>query len=162
MRHEGSDQVGRWPWGVWLALVGVSAGTVASFAAVGWVFLSADLYRGTDAAGPPKRAEDQVVIEAEETPVPEPGPGGSEPTTQALSAPVPEAAPVGNQAEPIPERAGEVPAEDPRLVPVEDDPECELREERPWLELESDLSDRDAMPELIIEHEAPWLPRPKE
>ncbi|WP_026931516.1 hypothetical protein [Glycomyces tenuis] len=139
MRRRGSDQVGRWPWEVWLALVGASAGTVASFAAVGWVFLHAV---GADGdAEALAWDQDRVVIEAEETTGGEPeepsASEGAEPSAETLSAPEPEAATVEETppAEPEPERSAE---EEPRLVPVEPEPSPEgPREERELVPVES-------------------------
>ena len=145
MRYEGSDQVGRWPWGVWLALVGVSAGTVASFAAVGWAFLSAaGAYdAGTDSAAPPGWVQDDVVIEAEPTPEPGAVATGPEPTTEASSVPEPEVEPAEPETRepvlaPVPERAPAEPDEPedptesesdpPKLVPIEEEDACELTE----------------------------------
>lgn len=128
MRRKGSDQVGRWPWGVWFALVGVSAGTVASFAAVGWAFLYAvGPAAGEGDSDPLAWDRDRVVIEAEETaggPEDPSGSGGAEPSAGELSAPEPEAATAEETPTPGPEP--ERPAEsDPRLVPVEPEPPTE-------------------------------------
>ncbi|HLU28492.1 MAG TPA: hypothetical protein VKZ65_08645 [Glycomyces sp.] len=124
MRRRGSDQGGRWPWEVWFALVGVSAGTVASFAGVGWAFLhAAGLVEETGEAAPLAWDRDEVVIEAEEAP--EGGPiaeDTAEPSTTVRWEPEPEAALVGEEAtpaEPALERTPEADAVAPQLVPVE-------------------------------------------
>ncbi len=126
MRRKGSDQVGRWPWGVWLALVGVSAGTVASFAAVGWAFMhAAGLVEESGAAHPLAWDRDGVVIEAERTTEGGQEAEDAEPTAGALSAPEPEAATVTAEeerqpsAEPRPERPAEA---SPQLMPTEPPP----------------------------------------
>ncbi|WP_026923328.1 hypothetical protein [Glycomyces arizonensis] len=144
MRRRGSDQVGRWPWGVWLALVGVSAGTVASFAAVGWAFLYATgPSEGSGDAEPLAWDQDRVVIEPEETPGDTSAPGGAEPTAEALSAPEPEAATVPVESapdEPEPEHVAEAAEVDPRLVPVEPEPPVEeAGEERMLVPIEPSL-----------------------
>ncbi|HEU5128638.1 MAG TPA: hypothetical protein VFU12_11670 [Glycomyces sp.] len=145
MRRRGSDQVGRWPWGVWLALVGVSAGTVASFAGVGWAFLhAAGIAEDAGEAAPLAWDQDEVVIEAEEPPDGDRGSEsgsaaeGTEPSTKVLWEPEPEAAtpeeptaPSGPVLEPTPETAEEA----PQLVPVEPDA-AEPEEERALVPIE--------------------------
>ncbi len=138
MRRRGSDQVGRWPWGVWLALVGVSAGTVASFAGVGWAFLhAAGITEDTGEAAPIAWDQDEVVIEAEEDPdgdrESESGPAteGTEPSTTVLWEPEPEAATAAEETapdEPVLERTPEAAEAAPQLVPVE--PEAAERGDR--------------------------------
>ncbi|GAB3647618.1 hypothetical protein [Glycomyces tarimensis] len=183
MRQKGSDQVGRWPWGVWFALVGVSTGTVASFAAVGWAFLSATgLHGGVDTAAPPDRGQGEIVIEAELTADPESSPEGTEPTTEAESVPVPqlervrveaetEAAPEPepeprpHPVEPEPELATE--SEDPKLVPAEEDWNCDRPQLRPSDDGEEDSDEDDERSDTgaplnpIVEQEPGSSPRPK-
>ncbi|MCD0443515.1 hypothetical protein LO763_07725 [Glycomyces sp. A-F 0318] len=140
MHGTGGDQGGHWPAGVWFALVGVSAGTVTSFALIGWTF-TRSLYGGVEAAEPLEFESGTVVIEAEEDPAEESGedpgaegtgePGG--PAEVDSSPAEPQAEPRGD-AEPEPaEEAPEEPAApveqgeaedgggDPELVPVEED-----------------------------------------
>lgn len=122
MRRKGSDQVGRWPWGVWLALVGVSAGTVASFAAVGWAFMhTVGLVEESGDARPFAWDRDGVVIEAEKTTEDDREAEDAEPTSEAPSAPEPEAATATVEERPSaePERPAEAP---PLLMPTEPPP----------------------------------------
>lgn len=137
MRGRGNDQGGRWPVGIWFAMVGVSAGTVASFSLIGWTF-ARDLYGGGDGAEPLGYEPQTVVIEAEETPEPigvaggdddpaepaEPGPepqiavSPAEPRAERLQDDDIEAASVHD--EPVLEESAP-----PQLVPVdEDDGDC--------------------------------------
>lgn len=164
MRRRGSDQVGRWPWGVWLALVGVSAGTVASFAGVGWAFLhAAGITEDTGEAAPIAWDQDEVVIEAEEDPdgdrESESGPAteGTEPSTTVLWEPEPEAATAAEETapdEPVLERTPEAAEAAPQLVPVE--PEAaEPEEERALVPIEppgrdADGKDEDPSPALLL------------
>ncbi|SDE47158.1 hypothetical protein SAMN05216270_12334 [Glycomyces harbinensis] len=128
--------------GIWFALVGMSAGTVASFALVGWTF-TRGLYGGVETAQPYEFESGTVVIEEEPSAeanagegAEEPGPGGiAEPGSASEVDP----SPADPQAEPRPdadqehpdEESGEpeAPAEqdevqDPELVPVEESSEC--------------------------------------
>lgn len=149
MRGRGSDLGGRWPVGLWLALVGMSAGTVASFGMVGWTF-AMGLY-GEEEAGPPLAFDSEsVVIEAEEPPGDD-GPegdgsdGGSSGTgvdLGDLELPVDPGGETANEPEPVEPQVSLVPvetedarveerapveesapieeAEPPKLVPVEE------------------------------------------
>ncbi|WP_112136900.1 hypothetical protein [Glycomyces dulcitolivorans] len=138
MRGRGSDQGGRWPVGIWFALVGVSAGTVASFAMIGWTF-TRGLYTGGDGAEPVEIESGTVVIEGEEPPA-DPGGiegiAGGDPVPDGLAEPGagidPE--PAEPQAGPLPEpedapgppvEESEEEREPPQLVPVDEDkPPC--------------------------------------
>ncbi|RRR96020.1 hypothetical protein [Glycomyces terrestris] len=143
MRGRGSDLGGRWPVGIWFALVGVSAGTVASFAMLGWTF-TRGLYTGGEADEPVQIDSGTVIIEGEEPPA-EPGDveglAGGDPLPEGLAEPGagvdPE--PAEPQAEPLPEPADEPgppvesdpveeggeQSEPPKLVPVEEEPPCD-------------------------------------
>lgn len=188
MRVEGSDQGGRWPVGLWFALVGMSAGTVASFAAVGWTFTSG-LYDDEPAVAlPPNVEPGTVVIEADESAATSgedpPGPVPTGPETEPIAGPgtvEPRSEPVREDpvlepvAPPPPaereEERGEEHAEvedPPRLVPIEESgPECG---ETPGEDLvpvppaEDGVPDEDEMPapppedEVPDEDETPALP----
>ncbi|MEV3937807.1 hypothetical protein AB0K52_17725 [Glycomyces sp. NPDC049804] len=132
MRGKGSDQGGHWPVGIWFAMVGVSAGTVAAFSLIGWTFAK-DLYGGGDGIEPLDYEPQTVVIEAE-TPDPvgvaggDGGPLGPGPEPRIAISPAAEP-----QAERIGEAddAGGAPREPddgrvpesapPQLVPVEEE-----------------------------------------
>ncbi|WP_205324384.1 hypothetical protein [Glycomyces sp. YM15] len=120
MSGRGSDQGGRWPVGIWFAMVGVSAGTVASFSLIGWTF-ARNLYGGDDGTEPLHYEPQTVVIEAEKTPDPAGVAGGDEePADPAGPGPEPQIA--VSPAEPQAERIVEADAADePRLEP-EDEP----------------------------------------
>jgi hypothetical protein len=136
VRGRGSDQGGRWPVGIWFAMVGVSAGTVASFSLIGWTF-ARDLYGGGDGTEPLHYEPQTVVIEADETPEPVGVAGGDDgPAGPAEPGPEPQIAvsPAEPQAERIVEaddtedrryepEADPLPEESapPQLVPVEED-----------------------------------------
>lgn len=143
MRGRGSDQGERWPVGIWFAMVGVSAGTVASFSLIGWTF-ARDLYGGGEGTVPLDYEPQTVVIEADATPGPVGVPGGDGPAGP-LADPSPGAEPqIGvSAAEPRAERLEDAeigaaqPPEGPRderapeesappqLVPIgEDDGDC--------------------------------------
>lgn len=145
MSGTGNEQGGHWPVGIWFAMVGVSAGTVASFALIGWTFA-----RGLDdgdGAEPLEYGSETVVIEAEETPDPEGIAGGDdgqeglvEPGAEpriAASAAEPQAGPIaesGDGARPAAdEPRGDEPApggsEPPQLVPIEEGDGCGREEE---------------------------------
>jgi hypothetical protein len=148
VRGKGSDQGTRWPVGIWFALVGVSAGTVASFAMVGWTF-TRGLYTGGDAVEPVEIESGTVVIEGEEPaltpgeiegiaggdPVPdglaEPGAGidpePAEPRAEPLSGGDPEDDP-GPPVEEAGESGGGGQSEPPRLVPVGEGDPCSPEE----------------------------------
>jgi hypothetical protein len=176
VRGRGSDQGGRWPVGLWFALVGMSAGSVTSFALIGWTF-TRSLYGGGDAAEPLAFESGTVVIEAEE-PVEEAGldepapPGGNS---------EPDPAPAEPQAEPVaddgpgrssgePEAAAEpeepeepdAPVEhgevvDPELVPVEEDDRwCPPDEEAFDWDHDLDWDQWDGAWDGV-EGEGPWL-----
>lgn len=147
MRGRGSDQGGRWPVGIWFALVGVSAGTVASFAMVGWTF-TRGLYTGEDATAPVEIDSGTVVIEGEEPPATPgiEGIAGGDPVPDGLAEPgagidpepaEPRAEPLpggDREAEPGPpveesgEHEGDSESEPPRLVPVGEDGPCSPEE----------------------------------
>jgi len=137
---RGSDQGGRWPVGIWFALVGISAGTVASFAMVGWTF-TRGLYTGADGVEPVEIESGTVIIEGDEppaTPGEIEGIAGAEPVPGGLAEPGEGVEPVAAepQAElvqqhdrepeeapgPPVEEGGEEASEPPRLVPVDEDP----------------------------------------
>ncbi|GAB3996237.1 hypothetical protein GCM10029992_15720 [Glycomyces albus] len=124
--------------GVWFALVGVSAGTVASFALVGWAFVSASEPDGaTGVAGAPDWAEETVVLEATPEPASVPRPDASAdrprvagPATEQDPGPVPEASPepeAESEAGRPEESSGS--EEEPRLVPLPPVPPLEERQE---------------------------------
>ncbi len=142
MRSRGSDQGGHWPVGIWFALVGVSAGTVASFAMVGWTF-TRGLYTGEDAAEPVEIEPGTIVIEGEEPPaspgeiegiaggdpapdgLAEPGAGIDPEPAQPRAEPLPGAGPDAGPGAPVEESGEEDPgSEPPRLVPVGEDDPC--------------------------------------
>ena len=178
MGRSSSDRAGRWPWGVWFALVGVSAGTVASFALVGWTFVSLAGQGADEAAEAPVWAGESVVLEAAPEPgsAPAPGPSDdhplvSEPEAGLIPGPEPEPEP-----EPTPQTEDGPPVEsgttgqDPRLVPL---PPPEPEASEGWedrrecgLEIEATPepipSDTPSTPTLELEHEFNSLPRPKE
>lgn len=151
MRGNGSDQGGRWSVGLWLALVGVSAGTVASFSLIGWTF-TRDLYDGGRGTEPLEFHSETVIIEAEETPE---GVAGGDGELEGLVEPDSEPNVAASPAEPRAELvqdgaedASEPPADEPtdarpeseeteppQLVPVgEDDGECDRDEGALWPE----------------------------
>lgn len=132
MSGTGNDQGGHWPVGIWFALVGVSAGTVASFALIGWTFARG--LDGGDGAEPLEYDAETVVIEAEETPDPEGIAGGDdgqeglvEPGAEpriAASAAEPQAGPIaesGDDAGPAADAPRGDEPEPPQLVPIEED-----------------------------------------
>ncbi|MFG3338496.1 hypothetical protein [Glycomyces sp. NPDC048151] len=118
MRGRGSDQGGRWPVGIWFAMVGVSAGTVASFSLIGWTFAK-DLYGGGDGAEPLDYDPQTVVIEADETPDPAGVAGGDDSPVgpSGPSGPGPEPRIAVSAAEPQAERIVE--ADDAEAPPHE-------------------------------------------
>jgi len=130
MRGRGSDQGGRWPVGIWFALVGMSAGTVASFALVGWTF-ARSLDGGVDSAPPMEFESGTVIIEAEEPP--EGAAGGDEAGLEGRvdpgSGPVIDPSPPVPQTERLPEAdpqepsdsRGQAETEEPQLIPVGDE-----------------------------------------
>ncbi|MDA1362779.1 hypothetical protein O1R50_24385 [Glycomyces luteolus] len=120
MSGRGNDQEGRWPVGIWFAMVGVSAGTVASFSLIGWTF-ARDLYGGEDGTEPLHYEPQTVVIEAEETPGPEGIAGGDEGPAGGPADPGPEPQIAVSPAEPQAERIAEAGGADPRLE-LEDEP----------------------------------------
>ncbi|MEU5154501.1 hypothetical protein [Glycomyces sp. NPDC021274] len=121
MRGRGNDQGGRWPVGIWFAMVGVSAGTVASFSLIGWTF-ARDLYGGGDGAEPLDYEPQTVVIEADELPDPAGGAGGDGPVGPADPDPGAEPQIGISAAEPRAERLqdAEVEAFEPPEVPQDD------------------------------------------
>jgi hypothetical protein len=150
VRGRGSDQGGRWPVGIWFAMVGVSAGTVASFSLIGWTF-ARDLYGGGDGTVPLDYEPQTVVIEADETPDPigvaggddgpvdpaGPGPGAepqigisaAEPRAERLQDAEVEAALPPEEPRDEPAREESAP---PQLVPVgEDEEDCGREESDP-------------------------------
>lgn len=146
MRGRGSDQGGHWPVGIWFAMVGVSAGTVASFSLIGWTFAK-DLYGGGDGTEPLGYDPQTVVIEADETPVGVTGgdegplgPAGPEHEPQiAVSPAEPQAERIveADEADDLPEldpreEAATETSTPPQLVPVEDeDDDCGREEAAP-------------------------------
>lgn len=148
MRGKGNDQGGHWPVGIWFAMVGVSAGTVASFALIGWTFARG--LDGGDGAEPLDYDSETVVIEAEETPDSEGIAGGDDDGQEGLVEPGAEPQIAASAAEPqagriaesgddarhhADEPRGDEPApegsEPPQLVPVdedEDDGDCDREE----------------------------------
>nr|BFF23008.1 hypothetical protein GCM10025732_09730 [Glycomyces mayteni] len=75
--------------GIWFALVGISAGTVASFAMVGWTF-TRGLYTGADGVEPVEIESGTVIIEGDEppaTPGEIEGIAGAEPVPGGLAEP---------------------------------------------------------------------------
>lgn len=133
MRGKGSDQGGHWPVGIWFAMVGVSAGTVAAFSLIGWTFAKG-LYGGGDGAEPLDYDPQTVVIEAE-TPDPagvaggDDGPPGLGPEPRIAISPaaepqaerIAEADDAGGGAPREPDD-GRVPeSAPPQLVPVEEE-----------------------------------------
>jgi hypothetical protein len=141
VRGRGSDQGGRWPVGLWFALVGVSGGTVASFALLGWAF-TRGLYTGGSSAEPVEFQAGPVVIEAEEPAADPDAEGtGQDGLAEPGSAAEVDPSPADPRAEPMPDTAVERPVEesaapsapeapaeqgqagpgDPELVPVEED-----------------------------------------
>jgi hypothetical protein len=167
VRGKGTDQGGRWSVGIWFALVGVSAGTVASFSLIGWTFTQG-LYDGDGGAEPLEFHSETVVIEAGETPAPEGVAGGdeldgliepgSEPDAAASPA-EPRAERVQEDAEDAPEAPAETPGdarpeeqqheveetEPPQLVPVDED------------EHDGDCEDEFRWPETLHALEVPIL-----
>ncbi|MFC3492807.1 hypothetical protein [Glycomyces rhizosphaerae] len=137
MSDTGNDQGGHWPVGIWFAMVGVSAGTVASYALIGWTFA-----RGLDAgdgAEPLEYGSETVIIEAEESPDPE-GVAGGDDGQEGLVEPGAEPRVAASAAEPqagliaesgddasrlADEPSGDEPAPEgskpPQLVPIEED-----------------------------------------
>jgi hypothetical protein len=134
VRGRRNDQGGRWPLGIWFALVGMSAGTVASFSLIGWTFT-----RGLDNGGgaqPLEYESETVILEAEPTTGPEGAAGGAVPEGLFEPGAVPEfaASPAEPRAERMPEADdGNAPAhaprehepesaepEPPQLVPVDE------------------------------------------
>lgn len=163
----GSDRAGRWPWGVWFALVGVSAGTVASFASVGWAFLwAADLGDETDGVEPVRWDRESVVIEAapetEATTTPE----DEAPATEPPAVSAPEVSVTETESERTLERAdAEEEAETPLpvLVPIEERDECESDQARPDRSRgKDDRSDKDSKPTPVLERLIEIVPRSKE
>lgn len=148
MSGTGNDQGGHWPVGLWFAMVGVSAGTVASFALIGWTFT-----RGLDGGAGPEPLEydpETVIIEAEETPGPE-GIAGGDDGQEGLLEPGAEPQIAAGPAEPqagrisegdgdagplAGEPRGDEPApegsEPPQLVPIEEDDNVCGREEEAY------------------------------
>ncbi|WP_199042340.1 hypothetical protein [Glycomyces salinus] len=176
------DRASRWPWGVWFALVGVSAGTVASFALVGWVFVSASgPGEATGAAGATGWAEETVVLEAtpEAWSVPRPEPSADRPQMTGPAAELDPGPARESSPEPDPEPEAEAvrPEEsdgsedDPRLVPLPPVPSLEERQEcerpdRPDGPASPDIpepspSDTYSSPVPSLEHEDGTSPRPK-
>ncbi|THV27032.1 hypothetical protein [Glycomyces paridis] len=139
MRGRRGDQGGRWPVGLWLALVGVSAGTVASFGLVGWTFATG-LYEIEDAGEPVAIDSGTVVFEAQEPP-PAPAAGEDldlEPPAGTGTEPADEPSPIEpqvnevpeTQADPVEERAPIEETAPPKLVPVDEhEPECDRSED---------------------------------
>jgi hypothetical protein len=146
VRGKGSDQGERWSFGIWFALVGVSAGTVASFSLIGWTFTQG-LYDGGNGTEPLEFESETVILEAES---PE-GEGiageleglvepGTEPDVAASPA-EPRAGRVSEAVEILPDTPAETtPPEEhheveeagpPHLVPVDegDDGGCDPDEE---------------------------------
>ena len=124
MRGKRNDQGGRWPLGIWFALVGMSAGTVASFSLIGWTF-TRGLYVG-GGAEPLEYESETVILEAEVTTGPEGIAGGDAPEGLIEPGAVPEfaASPAEPRAERMPEAdGGGAPAHDPR----DGEPESERR-----------------------------------
>ncbi|THV41574.1 hypothetical protein [Glycomyces buryatensis] len=174
MRRTRSDQGGRWPWGIWLALVGVSAGTVGSFAVVGWAFTSAaGLYDGSGGGAPLEWESETIVIEAEEAPPGGPSDGESpgaagdsraEPGPEP-SAAEPQVAPAPGRTETEPELRPEsdpesdsvTDAEPPQLIPIESGHgrDCESSAPGHSPGGEESLPDwaQDNLPELIPDFE---------
>lgn len=159
MRGKGSDQGGRWSFGIWFALVGVSAGTVASFSLIGWTFTQG-LYDGGNGTEPLEFESETVILEAE-TPEDEGLAGGDEleglvePGTEpqvAASPAEPRTGRVSEAVEELPEPPAETtPPEEhhevdetgpPQLIPVDEgDGGCDEAEDPddglgqgPWLE----------------------------
>jgi hypothetical protein len=134
-------------------LVGVSAGTVASFSLIGWTF-TRGLYDGGNGTVPLEFHPETVIIEAEETPE---GAAGGDDELEGLVEPGTEPNVAASPAEPraervqdgdvdVPEAPVEVPTEEraeeraeesgpPQLVPVDEgeDP-CDLDEAPVWPE----------------------------
>ncbi|WP_100445087.1 hypothetical protein [Glycomyces xiaoerkulensis] len=181
MGRIGGNRTGGWPLGAWFALVGVSAGTVAMFAAVAWAFTDATgLYEGSEAAGPPGWAvEDPMVIDAESAPSPTPdsptgrapGGGAGEPRVEPLggerTGEPPESDPAtghGPSEEPAAPTAPteEASSSSPADGPVEEEPhpvppehgKCEpTGQPLPSAPAEpTDGSNKDSDPKLILEH----------
>ncbi|HEX2143477.1 MAG TPA: hypothetical protein VHG10_03115 [Glycomyces sp.] len=118
MRGTGSDQGGHWPVGLWLALVGMSAGTVASFSLIGWTF-TRGLYVDAPSREPLGYESETVILEAEETPEPAGGAGsdGLEGLAEPGKGPEIAASPAEPRAERVPESVEhdhEASAEEPR------------------------------------------------
>jgi hypothetical protein len=163
VRGKGSDQGGRWSVGIWFALVGVSAGTVASFSLIGWTFTQG-LYDGGNGTEPLEFESETVILEAE-TPEGEGIAGGDElegliePGTEpemAASPAEPRTGRVSEAVEDVPDTpAPTTPPEEqheveetgpPQLIPVDEgddgcdegdgaeDPDGGLGEDREWLE----------------------------
>lgn len=168
MGRSRTDRASRWPWGVWFALVGVSAGTVASFALVGWAFVAAT---GPNEAieAAPVPADETVVLEAApeaEEPEPPAGPAVepplvSEPEAERVPDPDLEPAAAPEAEADRPEESGGA-EEEPRLVPLtppEDRRECGRPESGEALE--PDLPNENSIPEPDLEHRHEWSPRPE-
>lgn len=134
MRGKRNDQGGRWPLGIWFALVGMSAGTVASFSLIGWTF-TRGLYVG-GGAEPLEYESETVILEAEVTTGPEGIAGGDAPEGLIEPGAVPEfaASPAEPRAERMPEAdGGGAPAHDPRDGEPESDETASGEPEPPHL-----------------------------
>ncbi|GAB3226461.1 hypothetical protein GCM10027447_16660 [Glycomyces halotolerans] len=176
MGREGSDREVKWPPGAWLALVGVSAGTVASFAGIGWAFMhSAGFYDDPEAGDPAAWPQESVVIEG--GPGDPPGPDRDEPTSEPSERPeggggasVPRAekirtagpdaeAGAATEAGGAPEESAETGSEE-RLAPsrTADPEECQSLTPPTG---DEDGSHGDSKPRLVLELEIVGPLRPK-